>query len=209
MLIFPDPAKFERMPEGAFGKDEIAPDRRKTDRHIASYRPCCIWASGRFHLAIIRDYSTHGAKVEIDVDLEVGDEIFYFCDQRRSIRALVVWKGDGCVGIENLEIKKLCSSTHPSRSVRVPFEAQARVWHRQSMKLVSICNISMGGMAVKGLEGVKRGELLSVESCGLTFVNASVRWCEDDLVGLRFSDKVRKERLAFILNEFQQPARAA
>lgn len=183
----------------AEGANVAAPDRRSETRFRAMYRPCCILKSGNAYIGVVRNFSSAGAKIDFDANLEVGDEIHYFWDEHSFVKARVVWRNGRQFGVENIRTVRGGAHDFPARSVRVPCKAEAVCWVASRPQTCLVQNISIGGMRTSGLPILPVGTILTVSFCGLDFPETSVRWSTDEQAGLAFSERLSREKLAHLL----------
>ncbi|MBD2840636.1 PilZ domain-containing protein [Erythrobacter rubeus] len=178
---------------------ELIVDRRKNERHQATYRPCCVIASQKVTMGLIRNSSIGGARIEVDADLDVGDKLSYFWETNSCINARVAWREGNNFGLEHLDNVRERRGAFPSRSVRVPCKATARCWIDGAEHNATIENISIGGMRLSGLKMMAPGSLLSISFCGIEFEAVSIRWSSSGQTGVRFARPITREILAQLL----------
>lgn len=194
-------ATLEEKKKAAFRPDGpvVSPERRRSERFQTTYRPCCVVADGRILLGLIRNFSVGGAQIEIDAELEVGTQISYFCEMQALVPGRIAWRNGKSHGIQHFQGQAPARERFPSRSVRVPCQAEAKCWVNGICHSVRLENISLGGLRVRGLPDFMPGTLATVEFCGLQFELVTIRWSKDESAGLRFSQRLSRETLARLL----------
>jgi hypothetical protein len=177
-------------------------ERRSNGRHPAIYRPCCVIASGRVLMGLIRNYSDGGAKIEADANFQVGDRIQYFWDVQTCIAARIVWTNGHEHGLEHEGAIPARGDMFPLRSVRIPCKAEATCWVGGEAHVGQVENIAIGGIRIRGLPAFQQGTMMTVKFCGLEMESAAVRWTDRERTGVRFNQRLSREVLAqLLLNE--------
>ncbi|MBV7265920.1 PilZ domain-containing protein [Erythrobacter ani] len=174
-------------------------ERRNERRHQATYRPCCVIASDRVTMGLIRNFSNRGALIEVEGNFSPGDKISYFWESNLRIYAKIVWHKSNTCGVENMDHDPKTPAVYPPRSVRVPSEAQADYWIRDEKHTAKVENISLGGMRIRTSKWLAPGALMTIGFCGLEFGSVSIRWSDGKRAGLRFAKRLTRESLAQLL----------
>ncbi len=174
-------------------------DRREEARHVATYRPCCVVHHERMSMGVVRNMSPSGACVESDLEMEVGDMVTYFWEEKTDIAAKVIWKDGNRFGLSHVKEITESKLNFPPRSVRVPCNAEANVWVNGECFRATIENLSLGGMRITGLPPLDRGLMMTICFCGLEIEAASARWSRQKTVGVRFSQSLTRTQIANLL----------
>jgi hypothetical protein len=128
----------------------------------------------------------------------LGQRVTYFWDETNCIEATVAWREGKRFGLENGNEVKLFEQAWPHRSVRAPCETRAEAWLAGRRQEVEVCNLSLGGMRVRGLNAYV-GTMLTIRICRREFAAASVRWIRDDEAGIRFAHRLTPASVAALL----------
>ncbi|MXO66127.1 PilZ domain-containing protein [Altericroceibacterium endophyticum] len=179
------------------GADQV--DRRNEQRHITTYRPCCIEAEGGAYLGIIRNISPGGVQIETTYQPVTGQHLTYFWDGGPAAEAEVAWCADGRLGLRNITVFHHDADDFPPRAIRIPTDLRADIWIGDDCYNVGVANISQSGLLAYGLPAIPDCGLMSVELENDCFPNASLRWCRDGSAGIKFERPIPLKRLRAIL----------
>lgn len=183
-------------------------DRRKgSERYVTVLKIGRAVVNGQDQLCLIRNMSAEGAKLELSDSVDADQKIQLELRSDRVVSGTVRWSGDKAVGIqfdEPVNVQDLLN-TPPARSIlrKLPrgprFEAEGRVQidqdggHTFSGQVV---NISLHGLCAEAGAGLKVEERVVVRIIGLPPRRATVRWTQDDMVGLHFENSLGFNELA-------------
>lgn len=177
-------------------------ERRKSSRHRAAFRRCCIVRDGDSALGLMRNFSSNGAQIETDLKVSVGDEISYFWEVRSCERARVVWIKRNVIGLEHVPADApLKSSPYPKRELRIACEAQAQCMLAGKSVPVTVENISAQGICVRGLPALDRKTRVQIELGGRKLPPAKLCWQSEGSTGFSLSARVSVKDLARLLTD--------
>ncbi len=177
-------------------------ERRKSSRHRAAFRRCCVVNEGESASGLMRNFSTNGAQIESELQVSVGDEISYFWEVRSCERARVVWVKDNAFGLEHVSIASPPKpSSHPRRDPRVACEAHALcVFAGQSIP-VTVENLSAEGIRVRGLPPLDANKRVQIELGGRKLPPAKLRWQDGASTGFSLSARIPVKDMARLLTD--------
>ena len=177
-------------------------ERRKSSRHRAAFRRCCVVVDGIPTQGVMRNFSANGAQIEAHFDATIGQEISYFWEVRSCMRARVVWT-DGCsVGLEHLPLKTFGNPSQlPSRDLRIECSATVKCLLAGGSIEARIKNISAQGICLEDLPILGRSSTLVVELCGRALPVAKLRWQNDSSAGLSLAERMTDKELARLLTD--------
>jgi len=175
-------------------------ERRRSSRHKATLRPCCIVSDGDASIGLMNNFSSKGAQIEAQIDGEVGDEISYFWEVRSCMRARIVWNDGQFVGLEHVEdsLPDWLARFAP-RSLRVPCDVPARCWVAGKEYEVTVQNLSLAGIGVRDLPELAPRTKVRIKFCGVEFSLATVRWQNQNSTGLSLSKQMSDKEMARLL----------
>lgn len=178
-------------------------ERREVHRFRTAFRPACIIAKRGVQLGTMRNMSRQGVMIELDRPLRLGERVRYFWSEGQIVDGTIAWIEGKSHGIKNVHEERVFDPRYASRSVRVPCEADVELWVGGEAMRGQMCNISLGGMRVKGVN-LRRGTPLTVRVCGIELPNTSVRWTDvphaaSGEVGLVFARPLSRCQLAEML----------
>lgn len=174
-------------------------ERRQESRHISTYRPCCLIHHETMSMGLVRNLSSNGACIESELEMEAGDLVRYFWQEKSDIAAKVIWKDGNLYGLSHVDEVVRRELDFPLRSVRVPCRADAIVWIGGNRVGATIENISMGGLRLRGLPPLDPGVMMTICFCGLEIEAASARWSREQNVGVRFASRLSRQQIANLL----------
>ena len=174
-------------------------ERRSDVRVRTIYRPCCLITNSRTVMGIVRNFSDSGAMVEIDLELEVGEQVRYFWDSSVCVSARVVWRDGRAHGLQHIETVEEPVGIYPARSVRLPCKVEAICWVEDTVHTVLVENISMGGASLRGLPELPVGRMLTLSLCRMELGSTTVRWTDGTRTGVSFAHKLSQLKLAELL----------
>lgn len=190
------------------GDDRVAPgraeansERRDGEREITIFRPCCVESDERAQIGLIRNMSDRGALIESDLPVKKDDRIRYSWNNQAPIEARVAWRQGNRFGVQNLASAPSSRPLFPYRSVRVPCDMVGTAWIAGEPRECWVVNVSLTGAMLFGLDDLPVGKPLSLELAGHELDNATVRWCDNGSVGIRFAEPIAPSRLMRMLSE--------
>ncbi|WP_370177564.1 PilZ domain-containing protein [Alteriqipengyuania sp.] len=183
------------------GAQDVAPanDRRKNERQIATFRTCCVVIDGEARPAILRNLSDGGAMFEALVPAKPDTHLTYWWDGIDPVEARVAWVSGNRIGVANLSGPAEVVDVPRPRATRVPARLPVRVWSGCKGHRAQMADISLSGIAVEGLEGIRPGTLCTIEISGQALHNATVVRHEGDVCGIRFEKPLAPARLMQLL----------
>ncbi len=177
-------------------------ERRKSSRHRAAFRRCCVVVDGVPTQGVMRNFSANGAQIEVHFAATIGQEISYFWEVRSCMRARVVWT-DGCsVGLEHLPLNTIESQSHlPNRDLRIECTASVKCLLAGGSVEAKVKNISAQGICLEDLPVLGRNSSLVVELCGRELPVAKLRWQDHRTAGLSLAERMTDKELARLLTD--------
>ncbi|MBB3035333.1 PilZ domain-containing protein [Alteriqipengyuania lutimaris] len=176
-----------------------ADDRRLNERQVATFRTCCVVVGGEARPAILRNISNGGAMFEALLDVKPDTRVTYWWDGIEAVEARIAWVEGNRIGVANLSGPASPVDVPKPRATRVPTCLPVRVWAGCKGRWTETANISMSGLAVRGLEDLAPGTLCTIEVGGQALHNASIVRREDGLTGIRFERPLAPAKLMQLL----------
>jgi|TARA_R100000049_G_scaffold5157_1_gene13794 hypothetical protein len=181
-------ADYQRGQEVAVDHGEAAGDgdRRKNERQIATFKLACLMVRGEAHPAILRNVSDGGAMIEALVPVQPGDSVVYWWDGIAQVEARVAWVKGNRLGLANISGPPQPLAVPRQRATRIPVRVPVRVWASCRGHWGELTDISLSGLAVKGLQDIALGTLCTIELGGQALHNATLVRIDGEVAGIRF-----------------------
>lgn len=182
-------------------------ERRTENRIRTVYRPAYIQSPKGPAFAIMRNISPDGACFSGQANAIVGQQISYAVGDSDPIEAEVVWIEGDNFGVRNFETivdLNFCSG-RPYRSVRLPLQADARLYIAGERFDGVVRNVSQQGICVDNPGFLTDGQLITIEIGGLEFQAAVVKWANADRAGVRFARPLDKAVMTQVIEKLGSP----
>lgn len=170
-------------------------DRRKNERQIATFKLACLMVGGEAHPAILRNVSDGGAMLEAQVALQPGDSVVYWWDGIAQVEARVAWTKGNRLGLANISGPPQPLAVPRQRGTRIPVRVPVRVWAACRGHWGELTDISLSGLAVKGLQDIAPGTLCTIELGGQALHNATLVRTDGEISGIRFDRPLSPAKL--------------
>ena len=175
-------------------------ERRRISRGQSTMLTACLELNGRTTVAIMRDFSIHGAGFECDKEVALGQTIRYRWGDERTRTGEVIWRRDGRFGVVNTVAVDCQSHTHRrSRSVRVPLTAPADIYTAQGRIEAEVLNIAHSGMCFLTAKPIEKGRLATIKIGRRRLEFATAKWNEGERVGVSFQKPITIYEMAAML----------
>lgn len=164
-------------------------DWRRNGRAIAIFKSADVKASDGIHFVTVRNISEVGACLEAYPGVAQGDHIEFCFDSAGLRKGVVAWVGAGRFGVRAEPIdaaQKTFSLPHSPRSVRLPLSLGVKVFIEGRKAQGALRDLSMRGTCISGINGLMRGQLLTIEIGSRSFEQATVRWVDQGRAGVLF-----------------------
>jgi hypothetical protein len=159
------------------------------------------------------DLSYDGCAIDIPVSLQKGDRLHISIARRGTIDTEVRWYSDGKAGLMFLPEPDADDVGEQERvprdAARVQLEDQATIKRigRRSY-LVSVFDVSPGGLRFEFVDRPKVGETVLVTLAGLQPLEARVRWIEGTGAGVEFVNPIHPAVFDLLIEKMNvDPAR--
>jgi hypothetical protein len=190
-------------------------DRREGDRHLTLYRVGSIIVDDRRELCLIKNISAGGMMIRCYCAIPVGTplSIELKCGQPATGKAS--WVRDQNVGVtfdapvDVIDILSASADGPRPRMPRVEVECVATVRDGANVYRLPLCDISQGGMKVKGDPMLVHGNDLVVSLPGFEPRQAALRWRHEGHLGISFNRLVPLGDLVAWLRTTREGLRAA
>lgn len=181
-------ADYQRGQAAGADHGEVAEgaDRRKNERQIATFKLACLMVRGEAHPAILRNVSDGGAMLEALVAVNPGDAVVYWWDGIAQVEARVAWVNGNRLGLANISGPPQPLAVPRQRATRIPVRVPVRVWAACRGHWGELTDISLTGLAAKGLQGIAPGTLCTIELGGQALHNATLVRIDGEVAGIRF-----------------------
>lgn len=172
-------------------------DTRQAPRSCTIYKPARVDIDGMSYLALMTDISAGGAGLEAPIALRTGATVYLSTGDEPLRRASVVWSDGGSFGVRFDDEGNHLHATggHGYRSVRVPCDIPARMFVRGVPAPARITNLSPRGLAIDCNVNLRPGAMVSLEVCGQTIDNVTIRWSRNGKAGARLPLDVKMTTL--------------
>lgn len=190
-------ADYQRGQAAGADHGEVAEgaDRRKNERQIATFKLACLMVRGEAHPAILRNVSDGGAMLEALVSVQQGESVVYWWDGIAQIEARIAWVKGNRLGLANISGPPQPLAVPRQRATRIPVRVPVRVWAACRGHWGELTDISLSGIAVKGLQGIAPGTLCTIELGGQALHNATLVRIDGETAGIRFERPLPPARL--------------
>ena len=175
-------------------------ERREISRGQSTMLTACLDLNGRTTVAIMRDFSAHGAGFECDKEVALGQTIRYRWGDERTRIGEVIWRRDGRFGVANtVAISSKSQPNGRSRSVRVPLTAPADVYTAQGRIEAEVLNIAHRGMCLLTSKPIEKGVLATIKLGRRRLEFVTAKWSAGERVGVSFPKPITVYEMAAML----------
>ena len=190
-------------------------DRREGERHLTLYRVGSITIGDRRELCLIKNISAGGMMIRAYCPIAQGTALSIELKSGQPVTGSASWVSDHNVGvafdqpIDVIEILSASAEGPRPRMPRIEVDCIATVRDGASIFRLPVCDISQGGMKVKGDPWLEHGCDLSVSLPGLAPQPAALRWRADGHLGISFNRLIPLPALVGWLQGVRDGMRAA
>ncbi len=190
-------------------------DRREGERHLTLFRVGSITIDGRRELCLIKNISAGGMMIRAYCPIPKGTALSIELKSGQPATGRASWVNDHNIGvtfdeaIDVLEILSASADGPRPRMPRIEVDCIACVRDGANIYRLPVCDISQGGLKVKGDPPLERGCDLSVSLPGLEPQPAALRWRQDGHLGISFNRLIPLGQLVSWLQGVRDGMRAA
>jgi len=190
-------------------------DRRDGDRHLTLYRVGSITIADRRELCLIKNISAGGMMIRAYCPIPEGTALSIELKSGQLVSGRASWVRDSNVGIafddpiDVIEILSASADGPRPRLPRVEVSCIATVRDGANIFRLPVCDISQGGLKLRGEPALEHGRDLSVSLPGLPPQPAALRWRDNGCVGISFNRLVPLAELVGWLRDAREQLRAA
>ena len=171
----------------------LSGDRREGERHLTLFRVGSITIGDRRELCLIKNISAGGMMIRAYCPIPERTALSIELKSGQPVTGKVSWTRDHNVGvafdapIDVIEILSASADGPRPRMPRVEVDCIATLRDGANVYRLPVCDISQGGMKVKGDPKLEHGCDLSVSLPGLEPQPAALRWRQDGFLGISFN----------------------
>ena len=190
-------------------------ERREDDRHLTLFRVGSITIGDRRELCLIKNISAGGMMIRAYCPIPEGTQLSIELKNGQPVTGKATWVKDSGVGVtfdqpvDVIEILSACADGPKQRMPRVEVDSIATVRDGANVYRLAVCDISQGGMKLRGDPLLEHGCDLSVSLPGLEPQPAALRWRQDGHIGISFNRLVPLAQLVAWLQGARDGLRAA
>ena len=190
-------------------------DRREGERHLTLFRVGSITIDGRRELCLIKNISAGGMMIRAYCPVFEGTTLSVELKSGQPVTGHASWVNGHNVGvafdkpIDVIEILSASADGPRPRMPRIEVDCIATVRDGANVYRLPVCDISQGGIKVKGDPPLERGCDLSVSLSGLEPQPAALRWRQDGQLGVSFNRLIPLADLVAWLQGVRDTMRAA
>lgn len=190
-------------------------DRREGERHLTLYRVGSITIDGRRELCLIKNISAGGMMIRAYCPIPAGAALSIELKSGQPVTGRVSWANEHNVGvafdqpIDVIEILTASADGPRPRMPRIEVDCVACIRDGANIYRLPVCDISQGGLKLKGDPPLEHGCDLSVSLPGLAPQPAALRWRQDGCLGISFNRLVPLAELIAWLRDARDSLRAA
>lgn len=181
-------------------------DRRKEQRAVSMFKGAYVTSNGKLHFVTLRNISETGICFDAFPGVEVGAEVDFCFGSAEPKTGVVKWVQDGCFGVSTLSDGSLLSyhMDRRTRAVRLPLSITARVYVEGRCSEVAVHNLSLRGICVDQVFGMRVGQLVSIVVGGHSFELATIRWQGAGRVGICLAAPVQFRQFRELVRRLQE-----
>ena len=190
-------------------------DRREGERHLTLFRVGSIIIGERRELCLIKNISAGGMMIRAYCAIAEGTPLSIELKSGQPVSGKVSWTSDQNVGvafdapIDVIEILSASADGPRPRMPRVEVACIATVRDGANVYRLPLCDVSQGGMKVKGDPVLEHGRDLIVSLPGMEPRPAAQRWRQDGHMGISFNRLIPLAQLVTWLQDAREGQRAA
>jgi hypothetical protein len=190
-------------------------DRRDGERHLTLFRVGSVMIGERRELCLIKNISARGMMVRAYCAIPEGTALSIELKSGHPVPGRVTWVRDHNLGVafdsavDVLDILSASADGPRPRMPRVKVDAIAALRDGANVYRLPVCDISQGGVKLKGDPSVAHGCDLSITLSGLAPQPAALRWRADGHLGISFNRLIPLPELVAWLQGVRDSLRAA
>ena len=190
-------------------------DRREGERHLTLFRVGSIMIGDRRELCLIKNISAGGMMIRAYCHIAIGSALSIELKSGQPVTGSASWANDHNVGvafdspIDVIEILSASADGPRPRMPRVEVACIATLRDGANIYRLPVCDVSQGGLKVKGEPLLEHGCDLSVSLPGLPPQPAALRWRADGHLGISFNRLIPLAELVGWLQGVRDGMRAA
>lgn len=190
-------------------------DRREGERHLTLFRVGSITIGDRRELCLIKNISAGGMMIRAYCPIPEGTALSVELKSGQPVAGKATWTKDQNIGvafdqaIDVIEILSASADGPRPRMPRIEVDCVACVRDGANIYRLPVCDISQGGLKVKGDPMLEHGCDLSVSLPGLESQPAALRWRQDGHLGISFNRLIPLAKLVAWLQIARDNLRAA
>ncbi len=190
-------------------------DRREDERHLTLFRVGSITIGDRRELCLIKNISAGGMMIRAYCAIAEGTALSIELKSGQPVSGCATWTRDQNVGvtfddqIDVIEILSASADGPRPRMPRIEVDCIANVRDGANVYRMPVCDISQGGIKVRGDPLLEHGCDLSVLLPGLEPQPAALRWQQDGQLGISFNRLIPLAKLVGWLQDVRDGLRAA
>jgi hypothetical protein len=190
-------------------------ERRAGERHLSLFRVGSITIGDRRELCLIKNISAGGMMIRAYCAIPKGTELSIELKGGQPVVGRASWlKGDN-VGvtfeapIDVIEILSGSADGQKQRMPRIEVDSVATVRDGANIWRLPVCDISQGGVKLRGEPPIDYGSDVVISLPGLEAQRGALRWRHDGNIGLSFNRLVPLATLVSWLQGIRDGLRAA
>lgn len=190
-------------------------ERRDGDRHMTLFRVGSITVGDRRELCLIKNISAGGMMIRAYCAIPLGTALSVELKSGQPVTGRASWVKDHNVGVtfdapvDVIDILSASAGGPRPRMPRIEVDCVVTVRDGANVFRLPVCDISQGGMKVKGDPVLEHGCDLSVSLPGLEPRPAALRWRQDGYLGVSFNRLIPLAELVGWLQQVRDGLRAA
>ena len=190
-------------------------ERREGDRHMTLFRVGSITIGDRRELCLIKNISAGGMMIRAYCPIPEGTRLSIELKSGQPITGKASWVRDDNVGvafdkaIDVIDILSASANGPRPRMPRIEVDCVAAIRDGANIYRLPVCDISQGGVKVRGNPLLEHGCDLSVSLPGFDPLPAALRWRQDGHLGISFNRLVPLAELVAWLQGVRDGLRAA
>jgi hypothetical protein len=168
-------------------------ERREGERHLTLFRVGSITIGDRRELCLIKNISAGGMMIRAYCPIPEGTALSIELKSGQPVTGRVSWVKDHNAGVafdrpvDIIEILSASSKGPRPRMPRIEVDCIAIVRDGANIFRLPVCDISQGGIKVKGEPVLEHSCDLLVSLPGLEPQPAALRWRDDGYLGISFN----------------------
>ena len=189
-------------------------ERRDGERHLTLFRVGSIIIDGRRELCLIKNISSGGMLIRAYCAIPKGTILSVELKSGQPVTGRASWADEHNIGvafdqpIDVIEILSASADGPRPRMPRIEVGCVATVRDGANVYRLPVCDISQGGLKVKGDPPLEHGCDLSVSLPGLDPQPAVLRWRQDGSLGISFNRLIPLAELVAWLRDARDLLRA-